>query len=124
MGRPSGRNPDVDRYVAQLQPHLGQIVEALRDLIFEVEQSVEETMKSGHPSYSLNGHLCDIIAMEKHVILGFLKGVGLTDPSGLLHGTGKRYREAEFKRLEDVKREELRALIKEAVQLNVRGKQW
>lgn len=118
------RSKLVDNYVGQLQPGTREIVAALRDLIFEAAPDIEEDLISGHPSYVLEGHVCDIVAFEDHVILGFLKGVGLTDPANLLYGTGKRYREAEFETIEDVKREELKALVKEAVQLNRSGRKW
>lgn len=120
MGNGKGRSKEVDSYVAGLRPDLREIVGALRDLIFEAAPDIEEELKSGHPSYSLEGTVCDIVEVDGKVFLGFLKGVGLNDPEGLLHGTGKRYREAQIDTLEDVNRERLKALIKGAVQLNLR----
>lgn len=120
MASGQGRSREVDDYVASLGPDQQPIVAALRSLIFEAAPNIEERLKSDHPSYSLDGHVCDIIAFEDHTILGFLKGVGLADPTNLLRGTGKRYREAQFAKLEDIGKDELMALIREAVELNVR----
>lgn len=58
--------------------------------------------------------VCFISAHKKHVSLGFSEGAELSDPSGLLQGSGKRQRHVKIKKSEDLERHELRNLIEAA----------
>lgn len=57
---------------------------------------------------------CAIIVYKKHINLSFPSGAGLSDPEGLLHGTGVRVRHLKLECLEDVQTGAARALLREA----------
>ena len=70
------------------------------------------------PSFDLNGPLCFYMVAKEHVVFGFLRGAILRDPEKLLEGTGKYLRHVKLRRPADVRRPEVRALVKEAAELN------
>jgi len=49
------------------------------------------------------------------VNLGFAHGISLSDPKGLLEGTGKRARHVKLKSIDDVNRPALRQLLEAAM---------
>jgi hypothetical protein len=57
---------------------------------------------------------CAIIVYRKHINISLPSGASLTDPDGLLHGTGSRIRHFKVKELADLKIPTARELLKEA----------
>ncbi|MEQ8517982.1 MAG: DUF1801 domain-containing protein [Cytophagales bacterium] len=57
---------------------------------------------------------CAIIVYSKHVNISFPSGALLSDPKGLLVGTGKRIRHIKISNAEDLNNPEVHDLIKEA----------
>jgi hypothetical protein len=55
---------------------------------------------------------------KKHITFGFHRGTSLTDPHGLLEGTGKNLRHVKLRKMEDLRKEGLRELVEEAARLN------
>ena len=55
---------------------------------------------------------------KEHVIFGFMRGAMLRDPRKLLEGTGKYLRHVKLRSTADVRRPEVRVLVKQAAQLN------
>ena len=60
--------------------------------------------------------LCVIMPTQKYVNFGFPHGASMSDPAGLLQGTGKRARHVKVTSLEDARRSELRGLLQVALQ--------
>jgi Domain of unknown function (DU1801) len=58
--------------------------------------------------------VCLVSVFLRHVNLGFFHGADLSDPSGILKGTGKGMRHFSLKQLPDLGRPEIRAYIREA----------
>jgi hypothetical protein len=58
--------------------------------------------------------ICNIGVFTRHVTLGFVRGVDLDDPAGVLRGAGKGMRHVRLYSLEDVGRPEIRALLRRA----------
>ena len=50
-------------------------------------------------------------AFSSHASIGFYNGAALSDPAGLLQGSGKRMRHIKLKRSEDIDEDALRILI-------------
>jgi hypothetical protein len=65
------------------------------------------------PGYA--GDVCTIIPSKKGVKLGIARGASLSDPRGLLEGTGKVHRYIAMAKPADVKRPGVTTLIKAAV---------
>lgn len=55
-----------------------------------------------------------IIVYKNHINISLPSGAGLSDPQGILHGTGKRIRHIKIKRLEDLMSDEIAAILEEA----------
>ncbi|UCC38978.1 MAG: DUF1801 domain-containing protein [Candidatus Aminicenantes bacterium] len=113
-----GKNKEVDKLIAKLEPSFTEIVGILRNLIFEVEPEMEEKIKWKQPVYSLNGDVCYIGIFKKHIDFGFFKGVKLKDPAGLLEGSGSHLRYVKIRNIKDIQKRKFKAFIKDAVKLN------
>lgn len=57
---------------------------------------------------------CAIIVYRKHINLSLPSGASLSDPEGLLHGTGSRIRHLKIKELKDVQTPAVTMLLTEA----------
>lgn len=90
-----------------LEPHPSttqRVVRALRARIFRAAPSASEAIKFHVLSYfredsylkSIGGNICMIEIKRGSVVLSFIRGAGLPDPTGILYGTGK------FKRFVDI----------------------
>lgn len=108
----------VRAYVNRLDPARQTQANAILDLIREAAPDAEETFKWNMPVFVQNGLLCSITAFKDHINLGFYKGAELTDPEGLLEGTGKGVRHVKVYSNEDIRPAQFRKWIQEAVRLN------
>ncbi len=58
--------------------------------------------------------ICLISVLPRHVTLGFLRGVDLDDPTGMLKGAGKAMRHIQLTSLADLDQPEIRAYLRQA----------
>jgi hypothetical protein len=68
----------------------------------------------GATAHAIEDNICNIAVLRQHVTLTFRHGAELRDPHALLRGTGRIMRHIRIERREDLKRSELRALVREA----------
>jgi len=108
----------VDLYLEKLKPPIKDIAIALRGIVKEAAPKAEESIKWGMPVYMSDGLLCSIMAAKGHVSFIFYNGIGLSDPKGLLEGSGKKMKSIKFRELKDVKRSILRSWIKQAAKID------
>ena len=110
----------------------GQTLARLRALIQEADPEVEETVKWRKPSNPLGvpvwehaGILCTGETYKDKVKLTFANGASLDDPAGLFNSSldGNTRRAIDVKEGEEIDGEALKALIREAVALNMVRKQ-
>jgi hypothetical protein len=74
-----------------------------------------ETLHDGVAWFCLGDRAyCYVAAYTAHVNLGFWEGVFLSDPDGLLEGTGKRMRHVKLRSPSDVGELKIVPLIREA----------
>ena len=66
------------------------------------------------PTDRLKDGICHIAVYAKHVNLGFNQGALLSDPEGLLQGSGKRIRHITLQTLSDLKLPEIRRYLRRA----------
>jgi len=66
--------------------------------------------------------VCYISAQSDYVNFRFARGTELSDPEGVLEGTGKGMRHVKVRTMKDIRRRLLTALIKDAVKLSTNGK--
>jgi hypothetical protein len=114
-------SPDarIAKAVRATDPKLQEIVQGLREMIRDVVPEVAETVNPwGIPTFELNGPMCYFMVAAKHITFGFPRGTSLSDPQGLLEGTGKEMRHVKLRNVEDLRKDGLRELVEEAARLN------
>lgn len=94
------------------------IARALRELILDVYPDVVEVpwpkqriVGYGVGPKKMSEHFCYIGVHRNHVNLGFYYGAELSDPEGLLEGTGKKLRHIKVRDDEAVGQPALRRLV-------------
>ena len=100
---------------------LRPVMESVRALIFEIHPDACEVVRLGEkaasygcgPRKMIDGYAY-IMPFRSWVNLGFFQGASLTDPQGLLEGTGAKLRHIKLRTVEDTKKAGVRALAKEA----------
>ena len=113
-------NPAVDQYIEELPEHVQQLAAELRQLIFEVSESMTEEIKWGKPSYSRDGLVCYLQTAKSHINFGFYQGAQLDDREGLLEGDGTKMRHIRVRKLADIQPGPFKNLIWEAIDFNQR----
>ena len=108
----------VDAYIDGLEAWQADVVSALRDIVREAAPTAEERIKWAQPVYETNGPFCFIKAFKNHVNFGFWRGAELSDPEGLLEGSGEKMRHVKVRGTEDIRRGAFASFVREAVDLN------
>jgi hypothetical protein len=126
---PSSQGPSaaklISRRIAELGDWRGKTLARMRKLIREADpQVVEEWKWMGTPVWSHEGILCTGESYKSVVKLTFHKGASLKDPAGLFNASleGNARRAIDIREGEELDAAAFKALIREALALNVRGK--
>jgi hypothetical protein len=102
-------------YVSEGNPELEKVVKALRSYVKKVLPSTRITINAwGIPTFEADAPFCFYMVGKRHVTFGFHFGAGLSDPGGLLEGTGRNLRHVKLRTVEDLKRPGFRELILDA----------
>lgn len=101
-----------------MHEHAGELG-AIAQCWFEVMRScgddVRELMHDGHPTACVaDAAFAYVNAFKAHVNVGFFRGAEITDPDGLLEGTGKFMRHVKLRPECDVNARGLTKLIETA----------
>ena len=102
---------------------LRPIVIALRKVILAIDPDSCEVVRLGDkaatyglgPKKMSEGYVY-VLPYKSWVNLGFYKGATLNDTNGLLEGTGKSMRHIKIRSLEEVTRQDIKELIKLAIE--------
>jgi hypothetical protein len=122
---------DVDKKIASLADWRGAMLAKLRRLIREADPAVEEDVKwrkpsnpLGVPTWSHAGIICTGETYKDKVKLTFAQGAALEDPSGLFNSSlsGGTRRAIDIPEGGDVDEQAFKALVREAVALNLARK--
>ena len=118
----------IDRKIAEVGGWRGDAMRRMRQLIREADPDVEETVKwrkpnnpSGVPVWEHAGILCTGETYKDYLKLTFARGASLEDPNGLFNSslTGGTRRAIDNREGEMVDGEAFKALVREAVALNI-----
>jgi hypothetical protein len=118
----------IDEKLRSLGDWRGAMLARLRRLIREADAEVVETIKwrkpsnpNGVPVWEHDGMVCTGETYKDKVKLTFAKGAALDDPSGLFNASldGGTRRAIDFREGDSVDEQAFKALIREAVALNV-----
>ncbi|MFL5833858.1 MAG: DUF1801 domain-containing protein [Solirubrobacterales bacterium] len=112
----------IDERIEELGDWRGETLARVRGLIHEADPEVEETWKwKGTPVWEHAGIICTGETYKKAVKLTFAKGASLEDPAGLFNSSldGNVRRAIDIHEGEEIDAEAFKALISEAVELNL-----
>jgi hypothetical protein len=120
----------IDERIRELGDWRGETLSKVRELIMEADPDVVEQWKwakatsPGTPVWSHGGDICTGETYKNVVKLTFFKGASLNDPSGLFNSSlgGNVRRAIDIKESDTIDEEALKSLIREAVDLNRKGK--
>ncbi|MCR4520189.1 MULTISPECIES: DUF1801 domain-containing protein [Bosea] len=115
----------IDAKIAALGDWRGATLARMRGLIREADPDVVEEVKwRGVPVWSHGGIICTGETYKSVVKLTFMKGASLADPAGLFNSSleGNARRAIDIREGEAVDDDAFKALIREAVALNMSGK--
>lgn len=114
----------IDARIEELGDWRGEMLAQVRGLIKEADPEVVEEWKwKGTPVWEHAGIICTGETYKKVVKMTFAKGASLADPAGLFNSSleGNVRRAIDFHEGEEIDAEALKALIREAVELNTSG---
>jgi hypothetical protein len=110
--------PEIDRFIKRLGSPRADLARRLRTIILDAAPGCRESLKWGAPCYDQNGLVCSIRPSKSHISLNFFSGAELTDPGGLLEGSGKKLRHIKVHSEKDVRTAAFSKLVRQAVKLN------
>jgi hypothetical protein len=135
MKHPSSRREDaasesISKRIEELGDWRGETLGEVRRLIKEADPEVVEEWKwekpssPGTPVWSHGGGICTGETYKSKVKLTFFRGAALKDPSGLFNSSlgGKVRRAIDIQEGDKINEIALKALIQEAVALNLERK--
>ncbi len=111
---------EIGRILDGQPGHLCDLFMELRELIWEtVPDEADELLRWGALIYCRDGavikkNICCLDVKDDSVQVGFVHGVALPDPEGLLVGAGKSKRDVKLASLDDVPLGALRDLLRAA----------
>jgi hypothetical protein len=119
----------IDEKIKELRDWRGKTLAKVRDIIHEADPEIVEEWKwaklasPGTPVFSHGGIVCTGETYKNVVKMTFAKGAALKDPSGLFNSSleGNIRRAIDIHEGEKVDEPALKALIREAVALNLKG---
>ena len=111
----------IDERIEALGDWRGEMLSQLRTLIKQADPEVVEEWKWKNPVWSHGGIICTGETYKNKVKMTFAQGAALDDPAGLFNSslTGNTRRAIDIHEGEEVDEAALKALISEAIDLNI-----
>jgi hypothetical protein len=111
----------IDARIKELRDWRGETLARVRKLVKQADPEVVEEWKwRGVPVWEHSGIICTGETYKATVKMTFAKGASLEDPSGLFNSSleGNTRRAIDFHEGDKIDEKALKALIREAVELN------
>jgi hypothetical protein len=120
----------ISKKIEELGDWRGQMLARVREIVLEADPEIVEEWKwakatsPGTPVWSRGGIVCTGETYKSVVKLTFAKGAALPDPKGLFNSSleGNVRRAIDIHEGEKVNEAALKALVRAAVELNLKGK--
>ncbi len=114
----------ISKRIADLGDWRGETLSRMRKLINDADPDVVEEWKWDLPVWSHDGIICTGETYKDKVKLTFAKGASLKDPTHIFNSSldGNTRRAIDIYDGEEVKAPAFRALIRQAIALNISGK--
>ncbi len=124
MGK--SKNEQVQAFLDDMivsDPDRSDIIEKLREVVFQVDPSISERIMYGGIMFSSEGSSREkdfggIFAYQKHVSFEFSSGAQMDDPARILEGNGKFRRHIKIHCLSDIEDKGVVSFIEQALQLS------
>jgi len=109
------RDSAIEVWMNEYRGELGAIARYWFDVLRDCGDDVRELLHDGHPTACVDdAAFAYVNAFRAHVNVGFFRGAELSDPHGLLEGTGKFMRHVKLRPEVDVDTAALLKLIETA----------
>ncbi|MCB0737536.1 MAG: DUF1801 domain-containing protein [Bacteroidetes bacterium] len=118
------KNPEVDKWLANYNNPMKEVVMAVRDVILSANAKITEDIKWSAPNFIYKGNMATFFPKAKiNASLMFHKGAFIKDDSGLLEGDKPEGRAAKFFSLEDLeaKKADLTAIVNKWIEMQDEG---
>src|SRR5215467_16073565 len=114
----------IDERIKEFTDWRGQMLAKVRDIIHKADPEIIEEWKWGIPVFSHEGIVCTGETYKSAVKMTFAKGAALKDPARLFNSSlaGNIRRAIDIHEGEKLNESAFKALIREAVALNVKSK--
>jgi hypothetical protein len=112
----------VQGYYDRLPPHHRKLAEAVRRIVLSATPGMQESLMWSKPWFGngpgLANAVCYLAAQRDHVNFGFARGTSLSDPDGVLEGTGKSMRHVKIRGEGDVRPKLFASWVRQGVAFN------
>lgn len=116
------RDPTVEAWFRRQPEELGAIAKRWFDVMRDCGDDVNELLHDGHPTACVgDAAFAYVNAFKAHVNVGFFHGAGISDPHGLLEGTGKFMRHVKIRPGAEAEEAVLSELVK-AAYIDMKGR--
>lgn len=106
------REPAIEAWMREYPDELSTIARHWFGVMRACGDDIRELLHDGHPTACVgDAAFAYVDAFKNHVNVGFFRGAGLPDPSGLLEGTGKSMRHVKLMPGRKIDEAALRKLI-------------
>ncbi|HKQ26753.1 MAG TPA: DUF1801 domain-containing protein [Burkholderiales bacterium] len=106
------RDPAIEAWMNEHRGELGAIARYWFGVIRDRGSDVRELLHDGHPTACIaDAAFAYVNAFKTHVNVGFFRGADLSDPNGLLEGTGKFMRHVKLRPESDINATALLKLV-------------
>ncbi len=95
-------NTEVTKYIDSAPEIQKAIMNSVRSLIHQSLEGISEEFKWSRPVFKKDKSFSYLLATKNHVNLGFMDFHKISDPKGLLEGTGKDMRHIKLKTMDDI----------------------
>ncbi len=91
---------NFSEWLERIKPEKRELVMELYDLVRGAFSDFEESIKWGNPCFSFEGaKRCYIAEQASYLHMGFYNGAFLSNPDGVIEGTGKHLRHIKVREL-------------------------
>ena len=92
------RDPAIETWMEEHTDELGVIAKHWFEVMRKCGDDVREVLHDGHPTACVaDAAFAYVNAFRAHVNVGFFRGAEISDPNGLLEGTGKFMRHVKLR---------------------------
>ncbi len=113
------KNKEIKDYVNGLTDFQKEIVLAIREVVLNTDERMQEDIKWGSIAFFNKKNICGFRVAKAHITLLFMEGASLKNSDGLLKGDGVKARTYKIVNLNEINKKALKFLVSEALDLGL-----